>query len=140
ESTYANRPGLDQGAQVMGGLNSVTGTPGTGPWRVWIAISYSAAGIFLTQGILAALIGRQTTGRGQWVHTSLLESMVSLMDFQAARWLIDKEVPSQVGNEHPTSPAMGTFRTRDGYVNLALLSGFDRFWSAIGVPHLAGDP
>jgi formyl-CoA transferase len=74
------------------------------------------------------------------VHTSLLEAMVSLMDFQAARWLIDGDVPKQAGNEHPTLPATGTFRTSDGHVNVAVVRGFDRFFAAIGVPRLAADP
>ena len=140
EGPYANRPGLDQVAQGMGGLMSVTGPPGTGPWRAGIAVADLAAGTFLTQGVLAALMVRERTGKGQWVHTSLLEAMVYLMDFQAVRWVIDKEIPKQTGNEHPTLPAMGTFRTRDGSMNIAQLSGFDRFFSAIGVPHLASDP
>ena len=62
--------------------------------------------------MLAALIARDRTGRGQWVHTSLLESMISFMDFQAARWLIDHEVPGQVGNQHPTIVPMGTYPDR----------------------------
>ena len=94
---------------------SVTGPPGTGPSRVGIAISDTASGTVLTQGVLAALIARERTGRGQWVHTSLLETMVNFMDFQAARWLIDGEVPGQTGNHHPTIVPMGTFPTADGY-------------------------
>ena len=140
DGPYADRPGLDQVVQGLSGLMSVTGPAGTGPWRAGIAVADLAAGTFLTQGVLAALIVRERTGRGQWVHTSLLEALLNLMDFQAARWLIDKEVPIQVGNEHPTLPAMGTFRTSDGYVNIAVLSGFERFFAAIGAPHLATDP
>ena len=98
---------------------SVTGPPGTGPWRVGIAISDTAAGTLLTQGVLAALIARERTGRGQWVHTSLLEAMVSFMDFQAARWLIDGEVPGQEGNQHPTMVPMGAYPTADGYLNVS---------------------
>ena len=140
DGPYADRPGLDQIAQGMGGLMSVTGPPGSGPWRVGIAVSDSVTGTFLTQGILAALLVRARTGRGQWVHTSLLESMINLMDFQAARWLIDHEVPEQLGNSHPTMPGMGTFRTSDGHINVAPINSFERFYAAIGAPELGRDP
>ena len=137
---YAGRPGLDQVAQGMGGLMSVTGPPGTGPWRTGIAISDTASGTFLTQGVLAALLHRERTGRGQWVHTSLLEAMVNFMDFQAARFLVDGVVPGQAGNDHPTLFPMGTFATKDGAINIAVLSGWERFIQAIGAPELADDP
>jgi crotonobetainyl-CoA:carnitine CoA-transferase CaiB-like acyl-CoA transferase len=114
-----DRPGVDQIAQGLGGLMSVTGPPGQGPSRVGIAISDTASGTFLTLGVLAALVARERTGRGQWVHTSLLESMVNLMDFQAMRWLVDGEVPRQTGNHHPTLTPMGTFPTSDGWINVA---------------------
>jgi crotonobetainyl-CoA:carnitine CoA-transferase CaiB-like acyl-CoA transferase len=140
DGPYAERPGVDQIAQGLGGVMSVTGPPGTGPSRVGIAISDTAAGTILTQGVLAALIARDRTGRGQWVYTSLLESMISFMDFQAARWLIDHVVPGQVGNQHPTVVPMGTFPTADGYVNVAAMGDFPGFCSMIGAPELADDP
>lgn len=137
---YAERPGLDQIAQGLGGLMSVTGPPGSGPWRTGIAISDTASGTFLTQGVLAALYARERTGRGQWVHTSLLEAMVNFMDFQAARWLIDGVVPRQEGNDHPTIFPMGAFRTADGAINIAPMLGWKRFLEAIEAPELADDP
>ncbi len=140
EGPWAGRRGLDPVAQAMGGLMSVTGPPGSGPWRAGIAISDSASGTFLTQGVLAALYARERTGRGQWVHTSLLESMINLMDFQAVRWLVDGEVPGQAGNDHPTVFPMGTYRTRDGHLTVAAVMGFERFAAAIGAPELARDP
>ncbi len=140
DGPYADRPGVDQIAQGLGGVMSVTGPPGTGPSRVGIAISDTAAGTILTQGVLAALIARDRTGRGQWVYTSLLESMISFMDFQAARWLIDHEVPGQVGNQHPTVVPMGTFPTADGYVNVAAMGDFPGFCSMIDAPEIADDP
>jgi crotonobetainyl-CoA:carnitine CoA-transferase CaiB-like acyl-CoA transferase len=137
---YANRPGVDQIAQGLSGLMSVTGPPGTGPWRTGIAISDTAAGTFLTQGVLAALFARERTGRGQWVHTSLLESMVNLMDFQACRWLTDGVVPQQEGNDHPTFFPMGTYRTGDGHVNIGGLKSIEAFLGAIdGLDLLADD-
>lgn len=140
EGPYADRPGVDQIAQGMGGLMSVTGPPDSQPWRAGIAVSDTASGTFLAQGVLAALYVRERTGRGQWVHTSLLESMVNFMDFQAARWLMDGVVPRQAGNEHPTLTPMGAFETSDGLINLAVLDGWDRFVQALGVPDLGDDP
>ena len=140
DGPYATRPGVDQIAQGLGGLMSVTGPPGSGPWRVGIAISDTAAGTLLTQGVLAALIARDRTGRGQWVHTSLLEAMVSFMDFQAARWLIDGEVPQQEGNQHPTMVPMGAYPTADGHLNVSALRDFRAFCELLGAPELADDP
>jgi crotonobetainyl-CoA:carnitine CoA-transferase CaiB-like acyl-CoA transferase len=140
EGPYADRRGLDQIAQGMGGLMSVTGPPGSGPWRAGIAVSDTASGTFLTQGVLAALLARERTGRGQWVHTSLLEAMVNFMDFQATRWLIDGVVPGQAGNDHPTIVPMGTYRTADGAINIAAVMGWDLFLEAIEGGELADDP
>jgi crotonobetainyl-CoA:carnitine CoA-transferase CaiB-like acyl-CoA transferase len=128
---YAERPGVDQIAQGLSGLMSVTGPPGSGPWRTGIAISDTGAGTFLTQGVLAALFARERTGRGQWVHTSLLESMVNLMDFQACRWLTDGVVPAQEGNDHPTFFPMGTYRSGDGHLNIGGLKSIEAFLGSI---------
>ena len=133
---YAARPGVDQIAQGMGGLMAVTGPPGTGPWRAGIAVCDLTAGTLLAQGVLAALFARERTGRGQWVHTSLLEAAIHLLDFQATRWLIDGVDPQQEGNNHPTIPAMGMFPTADSHINLGVLSGFDRFAELVGRPGL----
>ena len=139
DGPYANRPGVDQIAQGMGGLMAVTGQPGTGPWRVGVAVSDSVAGTFLAQGVVAALFARERTGHGQWVHTSLLETAVHLLDFQAARWLIDGVDPQQEGNNHPTIPAMGTFETADGVINIGVLTDFDGFARAVGRLDLIAD-
>lgn len=139
QGPYAERPGLDQVIQGLGGLMSVTGPPGSGPWRTGIAITDLAAGTFLAEGIVAALLVRERTGHGQWVHTSLLEVMISLLDFQAMRWLVDRKKPSQAGNQHPTLPAMATLKTADGYLNIAIQSKFDSFFELIGKPELATD-
>jgi len=124
---YADRPGVDQVVQGSCGLMSVTGEPGRGPMRVGIAVSDTAAGMFLGQGILLALLHREHTGEGQWVHTSLLEAMLNKLDFQAARYTMSGEVAGQEGNHHPTLAPMGLFRARDGLVNIAASSG--RMWT-----------
>jgi formyl-CoA transferase len=103
----------------MGGLMSITGIPGQGPVRVGIPIADLCAGLLLAQGILVALLEREVTGEGKWVHTSLLEAMLSMLDFQASRWLMSKEVPPQAGNDHPTGIPTGVFETKDGHINIA---------------------
>ncbi|MDQ2954120.1 MAG: CoA transferase [Pseudomonadota bacterium] len=116
---YRDRPGFDQIAQGMGGLMSVTGLPGQGPVRAGTAVADLAAGWFAALGILVALLERETSGEGQQVETSLLEAQIFMLDFQAARWLIDGVVPRQAGNNHPTSIPTGVFRTKDGHINIS---------------------
>jgi len=139
---YAGRPGFDQIAQGMGGLMSVTGNPGEGPMRVGIAIADLCSGIFAAYGITVALLERERSGRGQWLHTSLLEAMVYMMDFQTARWTIDGEIPAQAGNFHPTSIPTGVYRTRDGHINIAVFGSkiWERFCGALGAPEWIEDP
>jgi len=142
DGPYRERPGLDQIAQGVGGLMSITGAPGQGPMRVGIPIADLCAGLFGAYGILLALIEREKSGRGQWVKTSLLQAQVFMLDFQAARWLMDKEVAGQVGNDHPVYMPTGVFRTRDGLLNLAATG--QRIWmrlcTALGEPELAIHP
>ncbi|MBV8720364.1 MAG: CoA transferase [Chloroflexi bacterium] len=128
DGPYGDRPGVDQIAQGMGGLMSITGPPGGGPWRVGIAISDLCSGMFLAHGIMAALIERESSGQGQWVHTSLLEAQIAMLDFQATRWLIGHDVPPQAGNDHPTGFPTGVFPASDGVVNIAATG--DRQWRA----------
>ena len=123
---YASISGVDQIVQGMSGLMSITGHPGGGPVRAGIAISDTTAGMFLGQGILLALIHRERTGKGQWVHTSLLEGMLCKLDFQGARFTMLGDVPQQQGNNHPTNFPMGTFQCQDGYVNIAAPT--ERMW------------
>jgi len=142
DGPYADRPGVDQIVQGLSGLMSITGEPGRGPMRVGIAVSDTAAGMFLGQGILLALLQRERSGVGQWVHTSLLEAMLNKLDFQAARYTMSGEVPRQEGNHHPTLAPMGAFRARDGVVNIAASSQkmWDALCSALDAPQLAARP
>jgi formyl-CoA transferase len=137
QGPYSNRPGLDQVVQGMGGLMSITGLPGQGPVRAGIAISDSSSGIYCAFGILLALLQREETGEGQWVHTSLLQALIAMLDFQAARWLVSGEVPKQAGNDHPTAIPTGVYKTSDGYINIAA-SGhlFPRLCKVINQPEL----
>jgi formyl-CoA transferase len=88
-------------------------------------------------GILTALLEREVSGKGQWVQVSLLQAMISMLDFQAARWLIAKEVPEQMGNDHPTSIPTGVFPTRDGFINIA--AGEQTMWTRLCKALGAGD-
>ncbi|HJU28668.1 MAG TPA: CoA transferase, partial [Candidatus Binataceae bacterium] len=142
DGPYSDRPGLDQIAQGMGGLMSITGLPGQGPVRAGIAIADLTAGVFCAMGILIALLEREESGEGQWVQSSLLAAEIAMLDFQAARWLIAGEVPEQAGNNHPTAIPTGVFATADGHINIAASGGglFARLCKAIGAERLAADP
>jgi formyl-CoA transferase len=136
DGPYGHRPGVDQIAQGMGGLMSITGLPGQGPVRVGVAINDLMAGTLLALGISMALIERTRTGVGRWVTTSLLEAQIFLLDFQAARWLMNGEVAPQAGNDHPTGVPTGVFPTCDGHINIAASSTrmFDRLCDVLCRP------
>ena len=142
DGPYRDRPGFDQIAQGMGGLMSITGKPGEGPMRVGIPVADLTAGIFAAQAILVALLEREASGKGQWVQTSLLQAQIFMLDFQAARWLVDGEVPKQAGNNHPTSIPTGVFATADGYMNIAVAGQeiWLRFCKCIDRMDLAENP
>jgi crotonobetainyl-CoA:carnitine CoA-transferase CaiB-like acyl-CoA transferase len=142
DGPYAERGGVDQIVQGMGGLMSVTGLPGTEPTRVGVPIADLSAGLYLAIGVLVALHERGRTGEGRWVRTSLLEAMIAMLDLLATRWLIDGVEPIQEGNHHPTVVPMGMFRSSDGYVNIAGPAGrlFERFCEATGLTVLTQDP
>jgi formyl-CoA transferase len=142
DGPYAMRPGFDQIAQGMGGLMSITGLPGQGPVRVGVPIADLAAGLYASIGILTALLQREETGKGQWIRTSLLQAQIAMLDFQAARWTIGKEVPPQAGNNHPTSIPTGVFRTSDGYINIACSGDvmWKRLCEVLDAPELLDNP
>jgi crotonobetainyl-CoA:carnitine CoA-transferase CaiB-like acyl-CoA transferase len=139
DGPYRDRAGFDQVAQGMGGLMAVTGLPGQGPVRAGIPVADLSAGLFAAIGILIALQERAHSGKGQWVQASLLSAMVAMMDFQAARWLVDGEVPGQAGNDHPTSMPTSVYPTADGFVNIAAAGNpiFARMCEAFGDPAMA---
>ncbi|HWX61009.1 CoA transferase [Bradyrhizobium sp.] len=142
DGPYQKRPGFDQIAQGMGGLMSITGAPGEGPMRVGIPVADLTAGMFCAMGILTALLEREVSGEGQWVQTSLLQAQIFMLDFQAARWLMDKEIAKQAGNDHPTSIPTGVFKTSDGYINIATTGGriWERFAQTVGAPEFLTNP
>jgi crotonobetainyl-CoA:carnitine CoA-transferase CaiB-like acyl-CoA transferase len=142
DGPYRDRGGVDQIAQGMAGLMSITGLPGQGPVRAGIAVADSSAGLYGALGAMTALLEREVTGEGRWVQTSLLQALIALSDFQAARWLTEGETPGQAGNDHPTVTPMGLFPTADGAVNIAAAGAklFGRFCKAAEAEHLLSDP
>jgi crotonobetainyl-CoA:carnitine CoA-transferase CaiB-like acyl-CoA transferase len=142
DGPYAGRPGFDQIAQGMGGLMSITGPPGQGPYRVGIPVADLTAGLFAALGILVALLERDKSGKGQAVATSLLQAQIFMLDFQAARYLVEGEVAQQAGNNHPTTIPTGVFKTKDGLINIATTGGkmWERFCDAIGAAAIARQP
>jgi crotonobetainyl-CoA:carnitine CoA-transferase CaiB-like acyl-CoA transferase len=142
DGPYAGRPGFDQVAQGMGGLMSITGLPGQGPVRAGIPIADLTAGLFCAQGILIALLEREVSGEGQWVQSNLLSAQIAMLDFQAARYLVDGEVAGQAGNDHPTIIPTGVFATCDGHINIAAAGDpiYRKTCEALGVAALATDP
>jgi crotonobetainyl-CoA:carnitine CoA-transferase CaiB-like acyl-CoA transferase len=142
DGPYANRPGFDQIAQGMGGLMSVTGLPGQGPVRVGIPIADLSAGLLTSLGILVALLEREKSRKGQQVTSSLLQAQIFMLDFQAARYLVQGEVAKQAGNNHPTSAPTGVYKTDDGYINIATAGQriWKRFCEVIDAPELVKNP
>ena len=133
---YRERGGVDQIAQGVAGLMSITGFQESGPVRVGIPISDLTAGNLLALGIMMALFDRTRTGVGRWVHTSLLESLIFMLDLQGSRYLVKGEVAKQAGNDHPTLTPTGVFPTSDGYMNIAASSGrlWERLCDVLGHP------
>jgi formyl-CoA transferase len=142
DGPYRERPGLDQIAQGMSGIMSVTGMPGGGPVRAGMAVCDVTAGLLAALAIMTALLEREQSGEGQWVQSSLLQAGLQLLDFQAARYTMNGEVPEQVGNDHPTNVPSSAFTTSDGYVSVAATG--DAFWKrfseAIGRADMYANP
>ncbi len=138
---YAERAGFDPIAQGMSGIASITGWKHTGPVRVGVAIGDSLGGIFATYGILLAVIERERSGRGQRVETSLLEGLISVLGYQAAKYFATGERPEPLGNEHGMVSPYGTFKTKDGYINIAAGNQgmWERLAKALDLERLIGE-
>ena len=121
---------------------SITGRPGEGPMRVGIPIADLTAGLYCALGIMVALLAREEIGEGQWVQTSLLQSQIAMLDFQATRWLVNGEIPPQAGNNHPTAIPTGVFETADGHINLAVTGQviWERFCRSVDAEHWIEHP
>lgn len=134
--------GFDQIAQGYSGYMSLSGTEQSGPMRVGTAIGDMLAGMWLSIGVLSALMQRKETGKGQRVETSLLAGLIGVLSVQGQRYLNLGEVPRPLGNSHPVIAPYGTFQTADGPLNLAPAT--QGMWLSLckllGLEHLADDP
>lgn len=126
---WADRAGFDQIAQGISGFMSITGFAGSGPCRVGVAIGDSVAAMFAAYGVLAALVERNESGMGQYIETSLLEGLVAVLGFQAGIYFSTEKTPLQLGNDHGTVAPYGTYRTKDGYINIAAAT--QRMWEKL---------
>jgi crotonobetainyl-CoA:carnitine CoA-transferase CaiB-like acyl-CoA transferase len=139
---YAGRAGYDFLAQGMGGIMSVTGEPDGPPIKVGVGIADVMTGMYATVAILAALRGREATGRGQHVDVSLFDSQIAWLVNQGLDYLTDGRTPVRRGNGHPTIVPYDTFPTADGWLILAVGNDrqFAKFCAEAGRPELAEDP
>jgi len=138
---YRERAAYDLIVQGMGGIMGITGEPDGAPMRVGVAIADICAGMFAAYGILAALRVRERTGAGQWVDAAMLDGQVAWMTYMAANYFATGEDPPRVGSAHLNLVPYQPFRTRDGFVNVAVGSEalWQKFCDALGIP-LANDP
>ena len=137
-----DKPSLDMMAQALSGIMYLTGEPDGAPMRAGAAISDISAGMFAAYAIVAALYHRDRTGEGQMVDTSLLESSVSLLTYQASRYFVTDQNPTRLGNAHPSIVPYDCYRTADGWVTTAIMNQpmWERFCQALDLEQLACDP
>jgi crotonobetainyl-CoA:carnitine CoA-transferase CaiB-like acyl-CoA transferase len=137
----ADKGGFDLIAQGMSGLMSMTGEPGQAPIKAGSPVTDINAGILAALGICAAYAGRQKTGLGQMVDTSLFEAGLQQMYWAFANYFADGTVLPKAGSANPTSAPYQAFRTRDGWVNIggANQSNYERLVGVLGIPGLAAD-
>jgi len=133
--------GYDAVMQAEGGLMSITGDRGGPPFRLGVAIADLATGLFAAQGILAALIARGRTGRGQLVDVGMLDTVASLLTYQAGIVFATGTSPGRMGNQHPSIAPYDTFATTDGEFVLAVGNDeqFRRMAAAVDAQRLAAD-
>jgi len=142
DGPYKDKPGYDFMIQGMGGIMSFTGPPEGPPMKVGVAIADITAGLFACNAILAALRYRDRTGEGQYIDIALLDSVVAWLANVGSNYLVSGQLPRRYGNAHPNIVPYEPFRTKDGYVALAV--GNDRQWQEFcrfaGLDELAEDP
>jgi formyl-CoA transferase/CoA:oxalate CoA-transferase len=123
---FAGRPGYDMVAQAESGLMSITGEPDGEAMRLGIPLADMTTGIYAALGILGALLARQTTGHGQILDLSLLESQAAYLAVPAGGYLNAGQVPQRLGNTHPNIVPYQIFKARDKYISVAV--GTQRLW------------
>jgi formyl-CoA transferase/CoA:oxalate CoA-transferase len=137
-----SRAGYDAVVQAEGGLMSVTGPPEGPPYRLGLPIADIVSGMFAAQGVTAALLERERTGRGQQVDVALLDSVAALLIYHASGYFATGRTSGRYGNGHPSIVPYDTFMARDGEVMLAVGNDdqWRRFCAAAGLHGLAEDP
>jgi len=138
---YADRPGFDLVAQGMSGIMSVTGEPDGTPVKCGVPIADLSVGLIATNGVLAALIAREKTGRGQHIDTSLFDSALSMAVWETTEYWATGNAPRAMGSAHRLSAPYQAFRTRDGFITLAALTSlqWERLCATLDRATLATD-
>jgi crotonobetainyl-CoA:carnitine CoA-transferase CaiB-like acyl-CoA transferase len=133
-----DRPAFDQVVQGMGGGMSITGFPDHGPVRSGIPIGDLGGGVFGAMGVLAALMAREQTGRGQHVDVSMLDAQISLLNYMATMYLMSGIVPERLGNAHFVHVPYNTYKTRTGYIIIACIGDvfYEKFLEVLPRPEL----
>ena len=139
---YKDRPGYDQILQGIGGIMSITGPNEDTPTKVGIPIADIASGMFAAFGVTNALYHREKSGQGQMVDTSLYEGQIALLTFQAGRYFATGEAPRGKGNHHPLIAPYGTFKAKDGPINIAVGNNklWEKFCETVGLSEIVSNP
>jgi formyl-CoA transferase len=137
----SQRTAYDLIVQGTSGMMSITGHPGGPPTRLGVPIADIGGGMFAANAIVAALFDRERTGEGSYVDISMLGGQVAMLTYQAGLYLSTGAVPAQLGNAHPMIAPYDTFRTADGYVNIAVGNNalWERFCTALDLTSLLED-
>ncbi len=140
---YAGRPAYDMVAQAMGGIMSITGPPGGEPTRVGTSIGDLAAALFSAVGVVSALYERARTGVARHVDVAMLDCQVAILENALARYTATGEIPTPLGDRHPSIAPFGVFRAGGG-TRLVMAAGNDALFrslcAALGSPAMAVDP
>jgi len=126
--------------QGLGGIMSITGYPDGPPTRVGYSIGDMAGGLFLAQGVLAAIIERTRSGKGQYIDVAMLDAQVNLAENAVVRYFATGEVPQRIGSRHPLNTPFQAFPANDGYFVLAGVKDWPLFCGLLGLDHLIEDP
>ena len=138
----AFKPAYDQIIQGLSGVMAVNGDERLNPLRCGFPLCDTVGGLNAAFAILGALFHRERTGQGQFIDVALLDSVMPLLGWVAANWLIGGQPPQPMGNDNFTAAPSGTFATRDGYINIAAnqQEQWENLADALGVPELKTDP
>lgn len=141
---YSYKPAFDVIIQAMGGVMSITGEEGGPPVRPGVSYGDITAGLFLSTATLAALNERHTSGQGQFIDISMLDCQISVQENAFVRYLNTGEIPRALGTRHAVYTPFQAFRTKDGYIALALRGGFKDQWplfcAVVGRVDMIDDP